>query len=173
MEAIRLEIMLKFSVAPMLVEHWPAVRTIYQEGIASGNATFETSPPDWEKWNAGHLASCRFVALSGTDVLGWAALSPVSSRCVYGGVAEVSIYIARYAHGQGLGHALLSNLIACSELHGVWTLQAGIFPENVASIELHKKCGFRIVGTRERLGCMSGVWRDVVLMERRSSVAGV
>jgi L-amino acid N-acyltransferase YncA len=158
---------------PMLPEDWPAVRAIYLEGIATGNATFEQTPPEWEKWDAGHLPGARIVARSDEgDVLGWAALSAVSSRCVYAGVAEVSIYVAGRFRGRGVGGRLMARLIAESEAEGIWTLQAGIFPENRASIALHERVGFRIVGRRERLGQMNGRWRDVVLMERRSAVAG-
>ena len=146
---------------------------IYLEGIATGNATFEQSAPEWDEWHAGHLAAARIVARSdGGDVLGWAALSPVSSRCVYAGVAEVSVYVAESARRRGVGRALLERLIADSEAEGIWTLQAGMFPENVASFLLHQDAGFRIVGNRERLGQMNGRWRDVLLMERRSEVAG-
>ncbi|MGB6943974.1 MAG: N-acetyltransferase family protein [Bryobacteraceae bacterium] len=157
----------------MQLDDWPAVRAIYLEGIATGNATFEQTAPDWDKWNAEHLAAVRIVARSSNgDVLGWAALSGVSSRCVYAGVAEVSIYVAEAARGRGVGKKLMARLIAESEAAGIWTLQAGIFPENAASIGLHELAGFRIAGTRERLGQMNGRWRDVVLMERRSAVAG-
>jgi L-amino acid N-acyltransferase YncA len=157
----------------MRPEDWPAVRAIYLEGIATGNATFEQTAPEWETWDAGHLPGGRIVACSDAgDVLGWAALSGVSSRCVYAGVAEVSIYVAERARGRGVGSKLMARLIADSEAAGLWTLQAGIFPENVASIALHARAGFRIVGKRERLGQMNGRWRDVVLMERRSAVAG-
>jgi phosphinothricin acetyltransferase len=124
-------------------------------------------------WDAGHLPCCRLVARAGGEALGWAALSPVSSRCVYGGVAEVSVYVAERARGRGVGRLLLSELVAASERHGIWTLQAGIFPENQASIALHQRAGFRLVGVRERLGSMDGRWRDVVLMERRSAIAGI
>jgi L-amino acid N-acyltransferase YncA len=158
---------------PMLPEDWPAVRAIYVEGIATGNATFEQTPPEWDKWDAGHLPGARIVARSDEGaVLGWAALSAVSSRCVYAGVAEVSIYVAGRSRGRGVGGRLMARLIAESEAEGIWTLQAGIFPENRASIALHERAGFRIVGKRERLGQMNGRWRDVVLMERRSAVAG-
>lgn len=160
-------------VGEMTPQDWADVRAIYLEGIATGNATFEKSAPDWEKWDAGHLKSCRFVARLGSEVLGWAALSPVSGRCVYAGVAEVSVYVAERARGRKIGLSLLDTLVAESEREGIWTLQAGIFPENVPSIELHKRRGFRIVGTREKLGCMDGHWRDVILMERRSTIAGV
>jgi phosphinothricin acetyltransferase len=159
---------------PMLPEDWPAVRAVYLEGIVTGNATFEQTPPEWEKWDAGHLPGARIVAHSGEgEVLGWAALSAVSSRCVYAGVAEVSIYVAGRYRGRGVGGRLMARLIAESEAEGIWTLQAGIFPENRASIALHERAGFRIVGQRERLGQMNGQWRDVVLMERRSAVAGL
>jgi len=151
---------------------WAAVRAIYQEGIATGQATFEQSAPDWEQWNAGHLPSCRLIAKANSHILGWAALSPVSKRQVYAGVAEVSVYIAEQSRGKGIGFKLLAALVKASEGHGIWTLQAGIFTENKASIEVHKRCGFRIVGTRERIGRMHGQWRDTVLMERRSSVTG-
>ena len=160
------------DVAPMTERDWPAVREIYLQGIATGNATFEPSVPDWKDWDERHLRSCRLVAHSEGRIVGWAALSPVSSRCVYGGVAEVSIYIAEDARGRGVGQRLLSALVDASEQNGIWTLQAGIFPENHASIRLHQHVGFRIVGTRERLGCMKGQWRDIVLMERRSAVVG-
>lgn len=161
-------------IEPMLPQDWPAVRTIYLEGIATGNATFEQTPPQWEKWDAGHLPGARIVARSDEgDVLGWAALSAVSSRCVYAGVAEVSIYVAGRYRGRGVGGRLMARMIAESEAEGIWTLQAGIFPENRASIALHERAGFRIVGRRERLGQMNGQWRDVLLMERRSAVAGL
>jgi phosphinothricin acetyltransferase len=157
----------------MRQEDWPEVRAIYLEGIATGNATFEQTAPEWAQWDAGHLLAARIVARSDAGtVLGWAALSGVSSRCVYAGVAEVSIYVAARERGRGVGRQLMSRLIADSEANGTWTLQAGIFPENVASIALHERAGFRIVGKRERLGQMNGRWRDVVLMERRSALAG-
>ncbi len=152
---------------------WPAVQAIYREGIATGNATFETTVPDWPAWNEAHRRDCRLVARRQGRVVAWAALSPVSRRGVYAGVAEVSIYVAAGARGQGIGRALLQALIAESERCGLWTLQAGIFPENAASLALHRACGFRPVGTRERLGQRDGVWRDVVLMERRSQAVGV
>jgi L-amino acid N-acyltransferase YncA len=161
------------AIEPLTAGDWEAVRTIYLEGIATGNATFAQSAPEWHTWDSGHLGTCRLVARSGDNVLGWAALSPVSGRCVYAGVAEVSVYVAERARARGIGISLLDALILQSELNGIWTLQAGIFPENEASIRLHKSAGFRIVGVRERLGQMNGRWRDVVLMERRSSVAGV
>jgi len=159
------------QIVSMTEQDWEAVRKIYLQGIATHNATFETSTPTWPEWDERHLSVCRLVARSAAKVLGWAALSRVSSRLVYQGVAEVSIYVAEEARGQGTGSKLLRTLVEASEQKGIWTLQAGIFPENVASIRLHQRSGFRIVGIRERLGCMEGTWRDVVLMERRSAVA--
>jgi L-amino acid N-acyltransferase YncA len=152
---------------------WPQVEAIYREGIATSLATLETAPPTWERFDGGHRQDCRLVARNGERVLGWAVLSPASARAVYAGVAEVSIYIAEAARGQGIGKALLCALVEASEQAGVWTLQAGIFRENTASIVLHTACGFRVVGVRERLGQLHGVWRDVVLMERRSEIVGV
>ncbi|HSS98967.1 MAG TPA: GNAT family N-acetyltransferase [Terriglobales bacterium] len=161
------------SIEAMTEKDWPAVSAIYAEGIATGNATFEKTIPEWQKWDSGHLSSCRLVARSRNDVLGWAALTPVSGRCVYAGVAEVSVYVATRARGQKVGLRLLQKLVGNSEHEGIWTLQAGIFPENIASIELHKRCNFSIVGTRKRLGCMDGRWRDVCMMERRSETVGI
>jgi L-amino acid N-acyltransferase YncA len=161
------------SIRPLTAGDWDAVLAIYLEGIATGNATFQQTAPDWFEWNRSHLAACRIVARSGYEIVGWAALSSVSSRCVYAGVAEVSVYVAQSARGSGIGTQLLASLIAASEAEGIWTLQAGIFPENTASIRLHTKAGFRVVGTRERLGCMNRRWRDVILLERRSSVVGI
>ncbi len=160
------------TIEPLVVYHWDAVRSIYLQGIATGNATFQHTAPEWKEWEAGHLPVCRMVALAGDAVVGWAALSTVSSRPVYRGVAEVSIYVAEAGRGCGVGTKLMARLIAQSEAEGIWTLQAGIFPENTASIRLHTNAGFRIVGTRLRLGCMNGLWRDVVLLERRSLIAG-
>ena len=154
----------------MRAADWPAVRTIYAEGIATGQATFETTLPEWPEWDQDHLQVPRLVMRSGEELAGWAALNPVSERCVYGGVAEVSIYVGQAYRGQGMGKALLEELIERSEALGIWTLQAGIFPENEASIGLHLANGFRLVGTRERLGQLNGVWRDVTLLERRSAI---
>jgi L-amino acid N-acyltransferase YncA len=156
----------------LTADHWEAVRSIYLQGIATGNATFQQTVPDWQEWDAEHLPTGRLVARSERETVGWAALSPVSRRPVYRGVAEVSIYVAESARGCGIGARLMARLIADSEAEGIWTLQAGIFPENTASIGLHTRAGFRVVGTRSRLGCMNVRWRDVVLMERRSLVAG-
>jgi L-amino acid N-acyltransferase YncA len=149
-------------------DDWPAVRAIYQQGIAGGQATFETEAPAWAAWDRSHLDGHRLVAVHEGEVVGWAALSPVSERCVYEGVAEDSVYVADSAQGRGVGRALLEELVRRAESDGVWTIQAGIFPENESSIALHERCGFRVVGTRERIGKHHGVWRDVVLMERRS-----
>jgi phosphinothricin acetyltransferase len=160
-------------IEAMKPEDWDAVRQIYEEGIATGNATFETSAPEWSAWDAKHLQICRLVARKNGEVVGWAAVSPYSSRYVYRGVVEESVYIAASARGQGIGKILLQALVDESERAGLWTLQAGIFSENVGSIAVHKACGFREVGYRERIGCRDGVWRNVVLMERRSKIAGV
>jgi L-amino acid N-acyltransferase YncA len=177
---------MNYPILPMPPELWPAVREIYRQGIATGNATFATDVPEWEKWDSSHRKDCRLVALErfGEDsaelvvplekltVLGWAALSPVSSRGVYAGVMEVSVYVAAAARGRGVGKALLQALVRESEANGIWTLQAGIFPENAASISLHKFCGFRGLGIRHHIGQLRGVWRDVFLLERRSSIVG-
>src|SRR5581483_3254122 len=158
----------RWMIAPMTEAHWPAVRAIYLQGLASGNATFETAAPDWAEWDARHLSMCRLIALRSSDILGWAALSEVSSRYGYRGVAEVSIYTAENVRRQGIASALLRALVAESERNGIWTLQAGILAENEASIHLHEKAGFRVVGRRERIGCLNGNWRDTILLERRS-----
>jgi L-amino acid N-acyltransferase YncA len=160
------------NIEPMTASDWESVRRIYEEGLATGNATFETTCPGWEEWNARHHSFCRLIARSGHAVNGWAALSPVSSRAVYAGVAEVSIYVTEAHRGQGAGTALMGVLVIASEAAGLWTLQASIFPENTASIALHQRHGFRAVGKRERIGCLSGEWRDTVLLERRSSTSG-
>src|SRR5882757_9000228 len=156
------------QILSLLPEHWPDVKKIYEAGLATGNASFQTSAPSWEEWDAAHLKHSRLVFLQDCQVKGWAALTPVSSRCVYAGVAEVSIYIDAVSRGKGVGKALLQALITESETNGLWTLQAGIFPENTASLRLHEKCGFRLIGTREKIGQMNGIWRDTVQLERRS-----
>ena len=164
---------MNYLVADMNVNDWEQVRAIYLEGIATGVATFETQAPAWEKWDAGHLQKMRLVArVAGEEILGWAALSPVSDRCVYGGVAEVSVYVGERGRGRGVGRALLDALVEASERNGIWTLQAGVFPENTASVKLHLRCGFREVGRRERIGRLQGVWRDTLLLERRSRSVG-
>jgi phosphinothricin acetyltransferase len=152
---------------------WPAIRAIYLEGIATGHATFETDAPSWESWDTTHFPAPRLVAVSDERVIGWAALGRISTRAVYAGEAEVSIYVADGSRGLGVGRALLLKLIADSEAGDIWTLQANIFPENTASLALHKSCGFREVGRRERIGKMKGVWRDTILLERRSATAGI
>lgn len=159
----------------MRADDWPRVRDIYLEGIRTGNATFETLAPEWEQWDREHLASCRFVARDdkADAIHGWAALKSVSARYAYRGVAEVSVYVTESARGRGLGRALLEALITSSEHNGIWTLQAGILAENISSLELHRRCGFREVGRRERIGKLGDAWRDVVLMERRSRAAGI
>ncbi|WP_410004386.1 N-acetyltransferase family protein [Aequorivita nionensis] len=154
-------------------ENYPEVARIYGEGLLTGTATFETTIPNWEKWDAGHLSFGRILAVEADDYLGWASLSPVSSRCVYGGVAEVSVYVAETARGKGAGTFLLKNLIEISEANNIWTLQSGIFRDNVASHKLHIKCGFREVGYKEKVGQLHGVWKDNVLLERRSKIIGV
>ena len=160
------------DIRPIRKQDWPSVRAIYAEGIATGNATFETEPPGWEAWDSAHLRDTRLAAVSDGKIVGWAALSPVSGRCVYTGAAGLSIYVAAAQRGRGVGKALLGALIAESEARGYWTLESGIFPENSASLALHRRCGFRVVGRRERIGRMNGIWRDVLLLERRSLVTG-
>ena len=152
---------------------YPAIKQIYLDGIATGQATFQTDAPSWEDWDSSHCKHSR-IALKENDVIaGWAALTRVSNRCVYAGVAEVSVYVNENYRGKGIGSILLQALIDDSEANGIWTLQAGIFPENEASINLHKKLGFRIMGVREKIGQMNGVWRDTAFMERRSKKVGV
>lgn len=164
---------------PLSPTHWPAVARIYQEGIDTGNATFETQPPaSWELWIKSKIAECCLAALDGEQVVGWASLNRISARPVYAGVAELSIYVAASARRQGVGALLMRELIAVSEQHGIWTLQAGIFPENTASLQLHYRFGFRKIGVRQRIGRMEhgpykGQWRDVTLLERRSLVVGI
>ena len=160
------------AIAALVPGDWDDVARIYAEGIATYLATFETEVPAWGAWDRAHLVEHRFVAREDGRAAGWAALAPVSSRCVYAGVAEVSVYVAAAARGHGVGTALLSALVASSEAGGVWTLEAGILPENEASVRMHERCGFRIVGRRERLGRMAGEWCDVLLLERRSRVVG-
>ena len=157
----------------MTTADWPRVKQIYLEGIATGHATLETSAPPFEQWDQAHLPFARLIARQGDAIVGWAALSSVSQRCVYGGVAEVSVYVSSSSRGSGVGRKLLDGLINESEQNGIWTLQAGIFPENVGSLVVHQRCGFREVGRRERIGKMNGVWRDTILLERRSMAVGI
>ena len=156
---------IKFIIEPIGPEDWEAVRAIYLERIATGHTTIETEAPPWERWNNSHRPDCRLVARDGEQVVGWVDLSPVSSRPVYSGVAEVSVYVAAHFRRKGAGRLLLDSLVSASESAGVWTLQA--------SIDLHSACGFRTVGTRERIGGLKDYWRDTVLMERRSEAPGV
>jgi phosphinothricin acetyltransferase len=161
------------TIKPMQQEHWEQVKQIYESGIATGIATFETTAPSWEKWNDVHLTFARLVAVDNNEVVGWAALSPVSSRCVYGGVAEVSVYVADKHKGKGIGKLLLQKLIKESESNGIWTLQAGIFTDNVASVKLHEKVGFRVIGHREKIGKLNDIWKDNYILERRSKIVGI
>lgn len=163
----------KVIIRPMMETDWAAVATIYKEGIATGVATFETTVPSYDTWDKAHMPSCRFVAVSEDSMQGWVALSPVSSRCVYGGVAEVSVYISKESRGRGIGKLLLGHIILASENEGIWTLQSGVFPTNLASIKIHESCGFRRIGKRERVGKLNGQWVDNVLFERRSLVIGI
>jgi len=164
---------MEITVETMVASDWPEVALILREGIATGNARFEDTVPSWEEFDQTHLAHCRLVARSRNSVVGWIVLGAVSHRRVYAGVAEVSVYVKASARGQGVGRTLLAAMIGESEQAGIWMLQAGIFPENAASLALHRQCGFRTVGIRERIGQMNSVWRDVVLLERRSRVTGV
>ena len=169
---------MEYRIDKMVSDDWDQVRSIYLDGIVTGNATFESKVPDWDNWDSSHMQNCRLVARARNTILGWAALSPVSSRCVYSGVAEISVYVATKHQRLGVGGKLLVALIEASEKNGIWTLQAGIFPENIDSINLHKRYGFRDVGRMEKLSKMTygqhnGAWRDVVLMERRSKSVGI
>jgi L-amino acid N-acyltransferase YncA len=155
------------EIRPFRDDDWNAVHAIYAQGIATGNATFETEVPPFDRWAAGHAPEHRFVAVSDGVIVGWIAASPVSDRCAYAGVVEHSVYVDERVRGQGVGRLLLEAFVAHADAAGIWTIQSGIFPENLASVELHQRCGFRIVGTRERLGALNGTWRDVLLMERR------
>lgn len=152
--------------------NYPEVALIYEEGIATGNATFQNKAYSWDEWDKAHLRHSRIVGIMDEQVIGWAALSPVSSRCVYEGVAEAGIYIRSTARGKGAGYSLLQKLIESSEQNGIWTIQSGIFQENIASLKLHGKCGFRTVGFREKIGQMHGAWRNTILLERRSQKVG-
>jgi len=163
----------KMEIQPIAEHNYAEVARIYQEGIDTGVATFETTVPAWQDWSVAHLENGRIVAIDGGKIVGWAALSPVSSRCVYGGVAEVSVYVDAASRGKGVGKYLLNKLIEISEANNIWTLQSGIFRANAGSIALHEKCGFRIIGYRERIGKLGDVWKDNVLLERRSTVVGV
>ncbi len=161
------------QIDPMLSADWTEVRAIYMEGIATRQATFEIQTPSWEAWDTAHLSSARLVARQDKTLVGWAALSPVSVRQVHAGVAEVSVYVAQSQRGVGVGRRLLEALIAASEANGIWSLQAVMFPENAGSVALHRRCGFRDVGHRERIASLDGVWRDTILLERRSQSTGI
>lgn len=161
------------SIRVLAASDWPAVRTIYEAGIATGVATFETQTPEWAAWDAGHRADCRLAAVRDGQVIGWAALSPVSKRVVYAGVAEVGIYVAPAFQRQGVGTQILQALIMASEEAGIWTLQSRIIAANTASLRLHVGCGFREVGIQERIGKLHGVWHDTIMLERRSSRVGL
>lgn len=160
------------EIRPLMPEDWPAVKTIYELGIATGIATFETTAPEWEQWDNNHLPFGKLVAVASGEVIGWAALTAVSNRCIYQGVAEVSVYVHPNHKGKGVGKLLMKTLIFESERQGIWTLHSSIFSDNKGSIQLHKKVGFRMIGYREKIGCQNGVWKDNVLMERRSTVVG-
>jgi L-amino acid N-acyltransferase YncA len=177
----------RLRIEPLRPADWPAVAAIYAQGIATGDATFETIVPSWEHWDSSHLPEHRLVACTDPaqpatrqpgpthaagEVVAWAALAPVSDRCAYAGVAENSIYVAERARGLGVGRRLLTQLVERAERAGIWTVQTGIFPENTASLALHQRCGFRVLGVRERIGQLQGRWRDVVTLERRSAIAG-
>jgi L-amino acid N-acyltransferase YncA len=156
------------EIRAMQPSDWPAVRAIYEQGLAMRQATFETEAPSWEAWDSGHLPEHRLVAEREGEVAGWAALSPASRRPCYAGVVEESVYVAEEARGQGVGRALLKELVTGADRAGLWTIQTAIFPENTASIALHRRCGFRVVGVRERIAQLDGAWRDTVLLERRA-----
>ncbi len=161
------------EVKYMTIEDWEALAEIYKQGLDTGNATFEQEIPTWDAWNGAHLTKGRLIATINKEIAGWAALSPISERCIYAGVAEVSVYVSNKHKGKRVGTKLLESLIKESEKEQIWTLQAGIFPENIASLALHTKLGFRIVGFREKIGKLNQVWRDTVLLERRSSITGI
>jgi phosphinothricin acetyltransferase len=165
--------MKEISIQLMTENSWTDVARIYESGIATKNATFESKVPDWDSWSKAHRKDCRLIALIEDKIVGWVALSNVSSRCVYSGVAEVSIYVDTFNLGKGIGDRLMTELTKESESNGIWTLKSGIFPENTASIRLHEKHGFRIIGNEERIGKMDDTWRDVLLLERRSKNVGI
>ena len=161
------------NITPLTKNHWTEVKTIYEQGLKTRVATFETESPSWEEWTQSHLSICRFVVLEHNQVIGWIAVSAVSSRCVYGGVAEISVYVHEEHRGKGIGKLLLAEVITESENNGYWMLQAGIMPANVGSVKLHESLGFRIVGYREKISKVDSVWQDNLLLERRSKVVGV
>ena len=164
---------MEIKLRAMIDNDWANVLTIYKEGLTTGNATFEQEAPTYFEWDKNHLKNCRIVALFKNEIVGWAALSNVSGRCVYAGVAEVSVYVSNKFRGLKIGKQLLKELIIKSEKENLWTLQAGVFPENVASIKIHKQLGFREVGFREKIGKMNGIWRNTILLEKRSDIVGI
>ena len=161
------------EIQQLTEKHWPEASAIYQSGLATGNANFSSQVPGWEEWDIAHLKTCRLVMSDGGKVLGWAALTAISDRCVYSGVAEISVYVDEGARGKGIGRELLKAIVEESEKNNLWTLEARIFAENLASIKIHQANGFRIVGRRERIGQLNGVWRDIILLERRSNTRGL
>jgi L-amino acid N-acyltransferase YncA len=161
------------EIEKLTEKHWPEVSAIYESGLATGNANFSQQVPDWDEWDKSHVKNCRIVALENDKVLGWAALTAISDHCVFAGVAEVSVYIAENSRGKGLGKKLLRKLIEKSEENNFWTLESRIFAENLASLKIHEENGFRIIGSRERIGRLNGVWRDTLLLERRSVKVGI
>ncbi|GAC1304527.1 MAG: GNAT family N-acetyltransferase [Mucilaginibacter sp.] len=161
------------NIEPLTKKHWPEVKAIYKSGVATGDANFSFAEPDWNSWDKAHVKNCRLVALDDNVVLGWVALTAITNQCVFAGVAEVSIYVAENARGRGIGKQLLRAVIDESEKNNFWTLEARIFPENVASVKIHEENGFRIIGSRERIGQLNGVWRDTLLLERRSVKVGI
>jgi len=164
---------MEITFKTMTANDWKSVAEIYKQGIETGNATFQQEIPTWNDWDNGHIKSCRIVACMENEIVGWAALSSVSARKVYAGIAEVSIYVANKYRGHGIGYKLLEKTITESESENFWTLQVGIFPENQASLHIHKKLNFREIGYRERIGKMNGTWRNTVLLERRSKIVGL
>jgi phosphinothricin acetyltransferase len=154
-------------------KHWPQVKAIYESGVSTGNANFAHPAAKWEQWDNAHVKNCRLVAIENGEVLGWAALAAVSDNCVFTGVAEDSVYIAENSRGKGIGKQLLKEIVKLSEENNFWTLESRIFPENLASIKIHEENGFRVVGSRERIGQLNGLWRDTLLLERRSIKVGI
>jgi len=161
------------NIEKLSEKHWPEVKAIYESGVATGNANFSHNIPDWSEWDKTHVKNCRLVAIEDSGVLGWAALTAISDSCVFAGVAEVSVYIAEGSRSKGIGKKLLSELVKLSEKNNLWTLESRIFIENLASIKIHEENGFRIIGSRERIGQLNGVWRDTLLLERRSVKVGI
>ena len=160
-------------IIPLTNELWPQVKAIYESGVATGNASFSKKAPEWDEWDKSHIKNCRLIAADESDVLGWAALTAISDQCTFEGVAEISIYIAENSRGKGIGKKLLATIIIESEKNNFWTLESRIFPENLSSIKIHVENGFRIIGSRERIAKLNGIWRDTLLLERRSTKIGI